>query len=178
MLFIIMENKINNDQELLSYYLQRNEKLCEYNFTYLMEHKEIKLLISDYLSNILLHKPDDVFKFTNDYFRILHDDPDTNRVLIVVGPYAVGKSLMIEKFMQEYPGKLRYPKLSTTKVLENYEHSSHIHVEKEEFLRLMNANDLIDHKFLNGEYEGLTRSEVERLHKNGMVSKILISRFQ
>jgi guanylate kinase len=172
-----MENNINNDQELYSYFVQRNDKLCEYNFKYLMEHKEIKLMISDYLSNILLHKPDDVFKFTKDYFRILHDEPDTNKALIVVGPHAVGKSLFIEKLMKDFPGCFKIPKKHTSREIEIYDESDYIHVEKDEFIQMINSLELIDYKYTNGEYEGITVSEIERLNKQGKVSKNKVFRY-
>ena len=63
-----LEEEIQNDQELFSYFRDRNTTLCQDNFHFLMEHPEVKRLLNDYLSNILLHKPDDVFKFTKDYF--------------------------------------------------------------------------------------------------------------
>ena len=49
-----------------------------------MEHKEVKLMLNDYLSNILLHKPDDVFKYTKDYFQILCETPDIDKILILL----------------------------------------------------------------------------------------------
>ena len=94
------EKDIHNDQELYSYFVQRNSTLCEENSDYLMHHKEIRLLLSDYLSTLLLHKPDDVFKFTKDYFRILNDFPDVSRVLIVLGPESIGKSYLIKRLIK------------------------------------------------------------------------------
>ena len=166
-----MENNINNDQELFSYFVQRNDKLSEYNFKYLMEHKEIKLMISDYLSNILLHKPDDVFKFTKDYFRILHDDPDTNKALIIVGPHAVGKSLFIDKLMKDFPGMFKIPKKHTSKQVEVYDESDYIQIAKEDFIQMINNLELVDYKYINGEYEGISKSEIERLNSLGKVKE-------
>ena len=39
-----MEEEIKNDQELYSYFRDRNTTLCKDNFTFLMNHPEVKRL--------------------------------------------------------------------------------------------------------------------------------------
>ena len=166
-----MEKDIQNDQELYSYFVQRNATLCEDNFGYLIEHKEIKLMINDYLSNLLLQKPDDVFKFTKDYFRILSEKPEINKIIFVVGPDGVGKASLIEKLMNDMPDKFEYPNLCTTKTQhkENY-----YFVEKEKFLEMINEDEFIDYNFDNDEYEGITKSEINRIFETGKISIIKV----
>lgn len=48
---------MKQDQELYSYFVQRNQTLNEDNYNYLSLHPEVKQLLSDYLSNVLLYKP-------------------------------------------------------------------------------------------------------------------------
>ena len=94
-----MEEEIRNDQELYSYYRDRTTTLTKDNFMYLMSHPEVKRLLNDYLSNILLHKPDDVFKFTKDYFKFLSDKGESDKFVILVGPNSVGKTTLINKIL-------------------------------------------------------------------------------
>lgn len=166
-----MEKDIQNDQELYSYFVQRNATLCEDNFGYLIDHKEIKLMINDYLSNLLLQKPDDVFKFTKDYFRVLSEKPEINKIIFVVGPEGVGKTSLTQKLMTEMPDKFEFPKLCTTKTqhTENY-----YFVEKEKFLEMINEDELIDYNFDNDEYEGITKSEIQRIFEIGKISIIKV----
>jgi guanylate kinase len=168
-----MEKDIQNDQELYSYFVQRNATLCEDNFSYLMEHKEVKLMISDYLSNILLHKPDDVFKFTKDYFRILSNKPEINKILVVVGPDGSGKTSLIKKLLEEFPDKFEIPRYCTT--LPNNEEiqtkgdKKFYSVEKEKFLEMINDDDLILYNFDNDEYEGISKTEINRIFDSNKV---------
>lgn len=168
-----MEKDIQNDQELYSYFVQRNATLCEDNFSYLMEHKEVKLMISDYLSNILLHKPDDVFKYTKDYFRILSNKPEINKILVVVGPDGSGKSSLIKKLIEEFHEKFEFPRYCTTidgQVQSQTQGDKKFYtVEKEKFLEMINDDDLIIYNFDNDEYEGISKTEINRIFNSNKV---------
>ncbi len=111
-----MEKDIENDKELYSYFVQRNQTLCEENFDYLTVNPEIKKLLNDYLANLLLHKPNDVFKFTKDYFAILSEKPEVDKLLLIVGPTGVGKSRMINELIGQFPDIFIIPKKVTTSV--------------------------------------------------------------
>lgn len=47
--------------------------------------------MSDYLSSLLIHKPDNVFKFTREYFSILSELPIVSKMVIIAGPRGSGK---------------------------------------------------------------------------------------
>ncbi|CRG97724.1 conserved Plasmodium protein, unknown function [Plasmodium gallinaceum] len=38
------------------------------NIKYMETHQELKDLLNDFISSILLHTPDDIFKYANEYF--------------------------------------------------------------------------------------------------------------
>ncbi|SOV79240.1 conserved Plasmodium protein, unknown function [Plasmodium sp. gorilla clade G3] len=38
------------------------------NIKYMESHPELKDLLNDFISSILLHTPDDIFKYANEYF--------------------------------------------------------------------------------------------------------------
>ena len=129
---ILMEAEIKNDQELYSYFRGRTATLCRDNFTFLMDHPEVKRVLNDYLSNILLHKPDDVFKFTKDYFKFLSDKGESVKFVVLVGPNSVGKSTLIDRVMNEYPNVFERPKFTSSKEKENC-----IVVSKEDFMDIV-----------------------------------------
>ena len=126
-----LEEEIQNDQELFSYFRDRNTMLCQDNFNFLMEHPEVKRLLNDYLSNILLHKPDDVFKFTKDYFKFLCDKGESHKLVVLVGPNSVGKTSMIDFIIKEFPDHFIKPDFRSTvrdgdgyKLIDVEEHSN------------------------------------------------------
>ena len=126
-----LEEEIQNDQELFSYFRDRNTMLCQDNFNFLMEHPEVKRLLNDYLSNILLHKRDDVFKFTKDYFKFLCDKGESHKLVVLVGPNSVGKTSMIDFIIKEFPDHFIKPDFRSTvrdgdgyKLIDVEEHSN------------------------------------------------------
>lgn len=163
-----MEAEIENDQELYSYFRGRNAMLCKENFMFLMDHPEVKRLLNDYLSNILLHKPDDVFKHSKDYFKILSDKGQSESFVILVGPSSVGKTSLITRLLQVFEAKdiFEQPKYTSTKRKDNCYTTT-----KEAFIGLMNKNEVISYSYDNKEkeYEGLTKEEIERIKKSGKI---------
>ena len=163
-----LEEEIQNDQELFSYFRDRNTMLCQDNFNFLMEHPEIKRLLNDYLSNILLHKPDDVFKFTKDYFKFLCDKGESHKLVVLVGPNSVGKTTMINHIIEQFKDNFEKPMFRSTvrnnekfKLIDVEEHSSGL------------KNDLFVYdKFdaENKEYICLEKSEIEKIQSAGKIA--------
>lgn len=102
-----------------------------------MDHPEVKRMLSDYLANILLHKPDDVFKFTKDYYKVLASNGQSDKCVILVGPDCVGKSKLVQELLKEFPEKFSYPKVSTTKTQGK---GNYVTVSKDVFINVMNVN--------------------------------------
>lgn len=162
-----MESEIKNDQELYSYFRGRNAALTKENFSYLMQHHEVKQLLNDYLANILLHKPDDVFKFTKDYFKFLSKSGESDKFTILVGPSSVGKTELLKKLVEEFSNDFEIPKFVCTKDFEN-----HITITEEEFFDLQNKKELILYSYDNKNkfYEGLSQGEIQRINDAGKIA--------
>ena len=162
-----MEEEIRNDQELYSYYRDRTTTLTKDNFMYLMSHPEVKRLLNDYLSNILLHKPDDVLKFTKDYFKFLSDKGESDKFVVLVGPNSVGKTTLINKICEDFPENFETPKHIVTNNKENC-----INVSKEEFMDGINNKTIIVYSYDNkeNEYEGISKEEIERINNSGKIA--------
>ncbi|XP_025830962.1 ciliogenesis-associated TTC17-interacting protein-like [Agrilus planipennis] len=66
---IYLKHVWENDMELFSRYLDRKEQRHLKLIQYLKDHQELKNILSDYLSRILIMKPTEVIDFTVDYFK-------------------------------------------------------------------------------------------------------------
>ena len=167
-----LEEEIQNDQELFSYFRDRNTTLCQDNFNFLMEHPEVKRLLNDYLSNILLHKPDDVFKFTKDYFKFLCDSGDSHKLVVLVGPNSVGKTTMIDYIIKQFPNDFNKPYFRSTLQNEN----GYKLMDIEEHSNGLKNNLFIYDRFdtEKKEYISLEKSEIENIQKEGKIAIIEI----
>lgn len=167
-----LEEEIQNDQELFSYFRDRNTMLCQDNFNFLMEHPEIKRLLNDYLSNILLHKPDDVFKFTKDYFKFLCDKGQSHKLVVLVGPNSVGKTTFINHIIQNFSESFEKPLFRST-VKNDSEYKL---IDVEEHSNGLKNNLFIYDKFdtENKEYICLEKSSVEKIQNEGKIAIIEI----
>jgi hypothetical protein len=50
-------DKVNFDNELLAYLSNRKADLIESHEEYIMSHPEIREVLNDFMSSVLLHKP-------------------------------------------------------------------------------------------------------------------------
>ena len=167
-----LEEEIQNDQELFSYFRDRNTTLCQDNFNFLQEHPEVKRLLNDYLSNILLHKPDDVFKFTKDYFKFLCDQGESHKLVVLVGPNSVGKTTMIDYILKEFPESFVKPTFLSTLNSDN----GHKKLDIEAHAEGVKNNLYLYDKFNpdTKEYISLEKSEVEKIQNEGKIAIIEI----
>jgi guanylate kinase len=133
-----MEENVNFDNEVLAYLTIRKDQLIESHKQYIQGHPEIREVLNDFMSAVLLHKPNDVFVFAKEYFHPFNPTPLKYKPLIMVGPSGVGKNTLREFILQEYGG-LFEPKVSYTtrpgksieKKKENY-----YFITKEEFMKV------------------------------------------
>jgi guanylate kinase len=82
------------DPELQNFYNDIKSEIKGEHADYIKQHPEIRQVLNDYLSNILLHKPEDVYSFTKDYFSFFNMKKETDRplkLLVVAGPSGSGK---------------------------------------------------------------------------------------
>jgi len=142
----------------------------------LTQHPEIKQLINDYLSDLMLHKPEDVFKFTKNYFSILSTTPNIAKVLIVVGPSGVGKGTLIKDLMKEFPENFKFSVSHTTRsVRQGEKHGENYYfIAKDKFQQMIIKEEFIEYNKYNENYYGTSRTELERLAAEGNVCIIEI----
>ena len=90
------EQKDNSklDPELRNYYVDIKQSIQQDYSQYIGSHPEIRQLLNDFMSSLLLHKPENVYKFTKDYFAFFNKEGNTKAgplPLVIMGPSGVGK---------------------------------------------------------------------------------------
>jgi hypothetical protein len=65
-------SKVNFDNEVLQYLSVRKDELIQSHEEYIMNHPEIREVLNDFLSSVLLHKPvSEIKQFYNLKFRTM-----------------------------------------------------------------------------------------------------------
>lgn len=89
--------------------------------SYLASHPEVKNMLNDFLSQVLLSRPDDVFSFAADHFAEL-SPADAEVVgkagycpVVVCGPMGVGKGTLLNLLMKAFPGRFARSVSHTTR---------------------------------------------------------------
>ena len=59
-------------------------------------------ILNDFLSAVLLHKPDDVYLFAKEYFHPFNPTPMKYKPLVVCGPYGVGKGTLLKAVLEKF----------------------------------------------------------------------------
>merc|ERR1719152_676928 len=54
----------------------REEQLKREHAAYLSQHPELRQVLNDFMSSVLLHRPDHVFDFAREYFSAFKQAPD------------------------------------------------------------------------------------------------------
>jgi hypothetical protein len=70
-----MEENVNFDNEVLAYLSTRKDQLIEQHGEFISSHPEIREVLNDFLSSVLLHKPDNVFVYAKEYFHPFNPSP-------------------------------------------------------------------------------------------------------
>ena len=70
-----MDENVNFDNEVLAYLSTRKDQLIESHGDYISGHPEIREVLNDFLSSVLLRKPDNVYVFSKEYFHPFNPAP-------------------------------------------------------------------------------------------------------
>lgn len=97
------------DPELKTYYMQVKDEVKKEHGAYISAHPEIRQLLNDFLSTLLLEKPEDVYEYAQDYFSFFNTEkePVQYKPLVISGPSGVGKVAKLFFFIViKYKGNL------------------------------------------------------------------------
>ena len=163
----IMEENVNFDNEVLAYLSTRKDELMESHVQYIAEHPEIRQVLNDFLSSVLLSKPDDVFVFAKEYFHPFNPTPLKNKPLILVGPSGVGKRTLIDLALKEYGDIFERKRSVTTRPKRGENEKSEEKfdfVSNEEFKAMVEKKVFIEYRERNdGVFYGTTHAELARI---------------
>jgi guanylate kinase len=109
-----MDENVNFDNEVLAYLSTRKDQLIESHGDYISGHPEIRQVLNDFLSSVLLRKPDNVYVFSKEYFHPFNTAPEQKKPLVVVGPSGVGKKTLIKQVIDKYGDLFKVAKCFTT----------------------------------------------------------------
>ena len=116
---------MNFDNEVLAYLSTRKDELMQQHDEYIADHLEIREVLNDFLSSVLLSKPDDVFVYAKEYFHPFNPTPQKNKPLILVGPSGVGKRTLIDLVLQQYGDIFDRKRSVTTRAVRENNEKSH-----------------------------------------------------
>lgn len=83
------------DPELKTYFSKIKEEIKSEHVQYIRNHPEIRDILNDFLSSLLLEKPEDVCVFARKYFSFFNVEKtaEKHKLLVLSGPSGVGKVL-------------------------------------------------------------------------------------
>jgi guanylate kinase len=164
-------DKVNFDNEVLAYLSNRKNDLIESHEEYILSHPEIREVLNDFLSSVLLHKPDDVFVYAKEYFHPFNPTPLRGKPFILVGPSGVGKDVLLKEIFKKYEGifekKISYTTRPEKKIEKNK--SNYYLVSREEFQKKISAGDFVEYKEINGHLYGTCSKEIARINDAGRI---------
>lgn len=81
------------DPELKTYFSKIKEEIKSEHVQYIRNHPEIRDILNDFLSSLLLEKPEDIYFYARKYFGFFNVEKpvEKHKLLVISGPSGVGK---------------------------------------------------------------------------------------
>lgn len=151
----------------------RKQKLIESHEEYISKHPEMREILNDFLSSVLLNKPDDVYLFSKEYFHPFNPTPVKDKPFIVCGPFGVGKKTLRKKVLQEYGDLFAYCVSHTTREPKPDEDDEQYHyVSKEEFEKMKSEDKFLEVAESWGHSYGTSKEEIEKIRDENKIPYI------
>eukprot|EP00164_Ancoracysta_twista_P012317 GFYU01019307.1.p1 GENE.GFYU01019307.1~~GFYU01019307.1.p1 ORF type:complete len:272 (+),score=78.17 GFYU01019307.1:18-833(+) len=151
--------------EQLSQLSDRKVAIEEDHKKYIEGHPEIQQLLSDFMSSVLVDKPEDPFEYAYDYFDNMMPsrNPPRLRPIVVAGPSGVGKGTIIELIMKEFPDLFGFSVSHTTRDPRPGEvDGTHYHFTNVDQIQSdIQEGRFIEHAEVHGNYYGTSVEAVE-----------------
>lgn len=93
------------DPELQTYFKKIKKDIKKEHIDYLEQHPELNDILSDFVSQLILDKPEDVYQYTGEYFKKYSKERVRveNKPLIITAPSGCGKGTLIRRLMSDFP---------------------------------------------------------------------------
>jgi len=141
----------------------------------LEQNPQLKALLNDFVSNILLHKPNDVYSFTKNYFSKFHETTQHNNQkavpIVICGPSGVGKGTIIEMLQQEFPDKFGFSVSHTTRKPRTGEVDGiHYHFTTvEQIQKEIKEGKFVENANVHGNLYGTSKEAIDVVLKSGKI---------
>lgn len=161
------------DPELLTYFHLTKDKITEEHKAYLLQHPEIRQLLQDFLAQLLLKKPDNVYDFANEYFSYFKKQSTSNGIkpLVICAPSGCGKGTLIGRLLKDFPQAFKLSVSFTTRQARKGEANgvNYFFVEREEFEAEIAKHNFIEFVRYADNYYGTNRTQVQSICDDGYV---------
>ena len=113
---------------------------------YISEHPELREILNDFLSAVLLNKPDDVYLFAKEYFHPFNPTPVKDKALILCGPFGVGKKTIINYLWEKYGDLFEFVRSYTTRPWKPDDEEGHhyMFISEEDFQKWKNNKEFLE----------------------------------
>eukprot|EP01116_Phalansterium_solitarium_P017931 TRINITY_DN4568_c0_g1_i1.p1 TRINITY_DN4568_c0_g1~~TRINITY_DN4568_c0_g1_i1.p1 ORF type:complete len:287 (+),score=80.59 TRINITY_DN4568_c0_g1_i1:30-863(+) len=137
---------------------------------------ELKEVMNDFLANVLVNKPDDVYSFSQSYFSTFHSASAPAKKakpipIAISGPSGVGKGTLITRLLKDYPNNFGFSVSHTTrKPREGEKDGVHYNFTTIESIKEeIDQGKFIEHANVHGNYYGTSKEAVEKVVNEGKV---------
>jgi guanylate kinase len=97
-----------------------------------------------------------------------------NRVLILAGPSAVGKTTVAKRMLSDYPG-FGFIRSATTRAPRGDIHDSeYIYLTRPEFEECIQRGEMLEYTEYSGNFYGTPATEIKRIHQSGKTPLLIL----
>jgi len=140
-------------------------------------YPQLKELLNDFVSNVLLHKPNDVYEFTRTYFSSFYSNSNLDNTnqkflpIVICGPSGVGKGTLIERLRKEFPDKFGFSVSHTTRKPRSGEQDGvhYYFTTVEEMKQAISEGKFMEHANVHGNLYGTSKVAVEKVLVMGKI---------
>lgn len=131
-------------------------------------HEELRHVIDDFFSSVLLRKPQNLKSYASDYFSELLKP---QKGIIICGLHGVGKSTLIKKLLNEFPKAFECAIEHTTMTsgMKDIDGEKYYYVSDEKMNEMIEEGKLLRIEERNGEKYGITKQVFNTITKNGKI---------
>jgi guanylate kinase len=168
------------DPELMAYFFDIKDRITKDHEEYIGSHPEIKQILVDFLTKLLMTKPDNIYSFTTEYFSFYEKRSLKEHLnpLVIVGCKHSGKKDLANYLVSLYPQYFERNVFYTTKPLSEEEarNSNIAFISKEDFIEENAKGNFVTYQS-HGEYfcKAVNRNFIKEVTKKGKICIITLT---
>ena len=163
--------------EEISQLNERKRELREEHAAYMADHPELKTIMSDFMSSVLLEKPDDVFSFAREHFTVSlptkkKSNPNKGlRPLVLGGPPGIGKTTLINMLCKAFPKSFGFCTSHTSREAKPGEEDGKDYhfTSKEDIQAGIDAGKFVEFSVKHGVFFATSEASVQSVAEAGRV---------